>query len=79
MSYNFIRHKHTAEFLKDVYIHLQESDSNLLSGAVRNGYLQCIVVSQQLNCNTSTRLFVGQFKVAPILRRLDVCGQNRTA
>ena len=63
MSHNFIRHKHTAEFLKDVYIHLQESDSNPLSGPVRNGYFQFIVVSQQFNCTTSTRPFVGEFRV----------------
>ena len=38
-----------------------------------------IVVSQQFNCTTSTRPFVGEFRVTPILRRLDVLGQNRTA
>ena len=79
MSYKFIRHKHTTEFLKDIYIHLQESDSNPLSGPVRNGYFQFIVVSQQFNCTTSTWPFVREFRVPPILWRLDVLGQNRTA
>jgi len=39
LSHNLIRHKHTTEFLKDIYIHIQESDLNPLSKQVRNGYV----------------------------------------
>ena len=62
-----------------MYIHLQESDSNPLSGPVKNGYFQFIVASPQFNCTTSTRPFVWEFRVTPILQQLDVLGQNRTA
>ena len=44
-----------------------------------NGYFQFIVVSQQFDCTTSTRPFGGEFGVTPILQRLDVLAQNRTA
>ena len=73
-----MRHNYVAQFYA-TYIHLQESDSNPISGPVRNGYFQFIVVSQQFKCTTSTRPIVGEFRVTPILRRVDVLGQNRTA
>jgi len=83
-----MRHKYVAQFFTTYTYHLileghVYSFTRIRfeppSGPVRNGYFQFIVVSQQFNCTTSTRPFVGEFMVTPILRRLDVLGQNRTA